>query len=155
MGIMFWQIVIIWLILGIIFAITAAVIAFDKNRNVAGWSAIGLILGIFGIVIIAVIKPLEPSSESRTQENAKRNRSGRAVAALVFGAISLVAWLIPLYGAIFSIIGLYLGSVSIKSRKRGMAMTGVALCGIGLLLTIINASIGAYQWGTGTHALLQ
>lgn len=53
------------LFLWLIFAIITAVIASNKNRNVAGWFAIGLILGIFGIIIAAIIRPLEPSKTNK------------------------------------------------------------------------------------------
>jgi hypothetical protein len=42
----------------------------------------------------------------------------------------------------------------LKSTSRGLATAGMILCIIGIVLTIINASIGAYMGITGKHALV-
>jgi hypothetical protein len=42
-----------------------------------------------------------------------------------------------------------------KSTSHGMAVAGLTLSIIGLVLTIINAAIGAYLGATGQHPLLQ
>lgn len=80
--------------------------------------------------------------------------SGKAMASLVLGAISLVAWCIPLFGLPMSIIGLVLGVKALKSSSRGMAIAGVVLSILGLVLTLINGAVGAYQAVTGQHWLL-
>jgi len=68
---------------------------------------------------------------------AERGR-GQAVAGLVLGIISLVAWLIPLIGAPVSIVGIILAALGRRSlSRRTMAGWGLALSILGLLLTII------------------
>lgn len=69
---------------------------------------------------------------------------GGSVAALVLGIIGLVAWCIPLIGFPVNIIGLILGCVNVRKREgRGMAVAGIVLCSIGLILSVINAVLGA------------
>lgn len=45
----------------IICAIVCAVIASSKNRSGAGWFFLGLLLGIFGVIIIACLSKVEPT----------------------------------------------------------------------------------------------
>ena len=80
-------------------------------------------------------------------EEAKHN--GKAIASMVLGIVGLVAWLIPLFGAPITIIGLVLGIYGLRSSNRGMATAGVIMCIIGLVATTVNASIGAYLGCTG------
>ena len=79
---------------------------------------------------------------------------GKAIASLVLGIIGLIAWLIPLFGLPISIVGLILGIKDMKSHNRGLAIAGIVLCILGLVLAIINASIGAYMGATGQHPLI-
>ncbi|MBP3753911.1 MAG: DUF4190 domain-containing protein [Lachnospiraceae bacterium] len=72
-----------------------------------------------------------------------------AVASLVLGIISLIAWFIPLFGLPISIVGLVLGIKSVKSEKRGMAIAGIVTSSIGLILSVVNGALGAYMAATG------
>jgi hypothetical protein len=71
--------------------------------------------------------------------------SGMAVAALVLGIIGMVGWCLPICGFPINLAGLILGIMGQKSPNRGMAITGAILSGIGLILTLINAALGAYM----------
>jgi hypothetical protein len=88
-----------------------------------------------------------PESDSPSGE-------GKATASLVLGIVGMIAWFIPLFGLPITIVGLVMGIKASKSKKRGMAKAGVVLCIIGLVLTIINAAIGAYMAATGQHPLV-
>lgn len=79
------------------------------------------------------------------------SKNGKATTGLVLGIIGLIAWFIPLIGAPITIIGLIFSIIGLKSLKRGVAIAGIVLCSIGLLATIVNASIGAYMGATGEH----
>jgi len=46
-----------YLIAWLVFPFAAASLARGKNRNVIVWALIGLLLGPFGILIVALIKP--------------------------------------------------------------------------------------------------
>jgi uncharacterized membrane protein len=48
-----------------------------------------------------------------------------------------------------SVTSLVLGICGMNSTSRGMAIAGLTLSIIGLVLTIINASIGAFLGATG------
>ncbi|MBR1391181.1 MAG: DUF4190 domain-containing protein [Lachnospiraceae bacterium] len=75
---------------------------------------------------------------------------GKSVASLVLGILSLVFWLIPLFGLPISIVGLVMGVLALKQNvARGMAIAGVIMSSIGLVLVIINAAVGAYMGATG------
>lgn len=74
----------------------------------------------------------------------EKQHNGKAVASLVLGIISFLAWLIPLFGAPISIVGLVLGCKGRKSEKKGIATAGIVTSIIGLILTIVNAALGAY-----------
>ena len=48
------------IVLWIIFAFVTAAIAESKKRSVIGWFFVGLLIGIFGILLIALLPSLEP-----------------------------------------------------------------------------------------------
>jgi len=45
------------ILLWFVFAVAAGVLAKGKNRNVALWAILGILLGPFAILIVAMIKP--------------------------------------------------------------------------------------------------
>jgi hypothetical protein len=69
--------------------------------------------------------------------------NGSAVASLVLGIISMIAWLLPILGVPLSIVGIVLGN---RGRRllvqRGMATTGLTLSIIALVLALLNAVAG-------------
>jgi hypothetical protein len=79
----------------------------------------------------------------------KKDKSGSAIAALILGLFSLIAWLIPIFGLPISIIGLILGIVGFNSSKRGIAIAGITITIITLIFGTINSAIGAYLGYTG------
>ena len=66
-----------------------------------------------------------------------------AIVALVLGVLSLCAWVFPLCGFPFSIAAVVFGILGMKSSKRTLAIVGLAVGGLGVLLTLISAVIGA------------
>jgi len=66
-----------------------------------------------------------------------------AIASLILGILSLLAWLLPIAGLPVAIAGLILGIVGRGSRSRGLAMGGIVTSSIGLGLSLINAILGA------------
>jgi hypothetical protein len=94
-------------------------------------------------------EPPPPPWAAQTQP-AARGGGGQAVASLVLGILSLVAWLLPIAGIPIAGIGLLLGILGVtRGSRRGMAVAGIVLSAIGLLLSVINAAIGAYLGATG------
>jgi RNA polymerase subunit RPABC4/transcription elongation factor Spt4 len=76
------------------------------------------------------------------------DKKGFAIASLILGINSLWAWLLPFVGFPVAIVGLILGIVGRKSSMKKMAMAGIILSIIGVVATIINSAIGAYQEAT-------
>ena len=75
----------------------------------------------------------------------------RISAAFWLGIASLVCWLLPIAGLPVSFIGLGLGLRDIKAGSaRKYAAVGIALVCVGLLLSLINSAVGAYQGYNGT-----
>jgi hypothetical protein len=66
-----------------------------------------------------------------------------AIASLVLGVVSLLAWLIPVVGLPVSVVGLILGIIGRRSRSRGLALGGIITSSIGIGLSLINAILGA------------
>lgn len=75
------------------------------------------------------------------------------IVALVLGILSLAAWCLPICGAPITIVGLIFGVRGLNAPNRWMAITGIVLCSFGLVLTVVNAAIGAYLGATGQHPL--
>lgn len=67
---------------------------------------------------------------------------GKAVASLVLGIISMIAWCLPIIGLPVAIAGLVLGVLDRQSSKAGMAIAGIVLSSVGLALSLINAALG-------------
>jgi hypothetical protein len=81
--------------------------------------------------------------------------SGLAIAALVVGILGFFAACCPLIGLPVNITAIILGFMSINKPGRGMAIAGLILGGIGLLLTLANAILGAYLAASGQHPMFQ
>ncbi|MGF1581123.1 MAG: DUF4190 domain-containing protein [Gemmataceae bacterium] len=81
-------------------------------------------------------------------------QDGQATASMVLGLCSILAWCIPLIGLPVTIIGIVLGCKSMNSERRGQAITGVVLCSIFLIATLINAVAGALMVLNGNHPLI-
>jgi hypothetical protein len=80
--------------------------------------------------------------------------SGKATTSLVLGIIGIFAWIIPILGLPITIVGLVFGINGLKSLKKKTAVAGIILCILFLVLSIINASIGAYEGATGQNPLV-
>lgn len=80
--------------------------------------------------------------------------NGKATTSLVLGIIGMLAWIIPLFGLPITVVGLILGIKGLPTVKHTRAVVGIVLCSIGLLFTIINASIGAYLGATGQNEIV-
>ena len=61
-----------------------------------------------------------------------------AVASLVLGIVSMLAWLYPLAGLPISAVGLGLGIAGRQSSGRGLAIGGIATSAVGLGLSLVN-----------------
>lgn len=76
------------------------------------------------------------------------NKNGKAIASLVLGIVSLITWLIPLFGYPTSIIGIILSVSGMKSENKGMGIAGLVMSIIALVACIANSAIGAYIGST-------
>jgi hypothetical protein len=92
----------------------------------------------------------------RRRRRREQDQPGFSIASMVLGCVGLLAWCLPILGLPVTITGLALGVRGLSSRStKGLAIAGVALCGVGLLLSMVNAAVGAYMGATGQHPLLQ
>ncbi len=67
---------------------------------------------------------------------------GTATVSLVFGCISLVAWLIPAIGLVVAITSLISGKLGLNTIHNEKARQGIKFAAIGLMLTITNSLAG-------------
>ena len=87
-------------------------------------------------------------------QRVEKDQKGLAIASLVLGIVGMVAWIIPLFGFPAAMTGLVLGIMGQKSSAKTMAIIGIALSGLALVATIVNAAWGAYLGATGQHPLV-
>lgn len=78
-----------------------------------------------------------------------QKHNGKATASLVLGIVSMITWLLPLFGYPVSIVGIVMGAFGLQSEKRGMGIAGLVLSIIGFVICLINSAIGAYLGATG------
>ena len=71
-----------------------------------------------------------------------QEKKGLSIASLVLGIISVITWLIPLFGFPTALTGLILGCIGVRKGGKGMGIAGIVLCSIFLLLTIANGVLG-------------
>jgi hypothetical protein len=68
-----------------------------------------------------------------------------AVASLILGLLSLIAWFFPIAGVPVAIAGIVTGIIGVSTANPGLAGVGIALSSIGLIAGIANAAIGGYR----------
>ena len=66
-----------------------------------------------------------------------------AIASVVFGGISLVSWVIMLFGIVISLTGVVLGIIGLKSPQKRHAKIGLILSVIGFIAVFIYAFAAA------------
>ncbi len=93
-----------------------------------------------------------PQSPLPTKKSSKGK--GKATASLVLGLVSIITWIIPLIGLPTTITGLVLGIQGLGPKKRTRAAVGIALSTLFLVITIINAILGAMMALQGKHPLV-
>jgi uncharacterized RDD family membrane protein YckC len=98
--------------------------------------------------------PYEPPRIVPTAKPAAGS-DGKATASLVLGLISIVAWFIPLFGLPTTIAGLVLGIKGLGPHRSGKAIAGIVLSTIFLVVTVLNAALGAMLAAQGKHPLFQ
>jgi len=96
--------------------------------------------------------PYEPP-RSLTPPDPADESNGKATASLVLGLISIFAWFIPLIGLPTTIAGLVLGIKGLGPQRSGKAIAGIVLSIIFLVITVLNAALGAYLAAKGQHPL--
>jgi hypothetical protein len=64
----------VWLIVSLICGAIAAVVASGKGRSPIGWFFLGFLLGLIGIVIVAVLPNLKEEERRRAHDAAERRR---------------------------------------------------------------------------------
>jgi hypothetical protein len=96
-----------------------------------------------------------PLSPLPTKKPKKGTGQGKATASLILGLVSIITWIIPLIGLPTTIIGLVLGIQGLGPKKRTTAAVGIALSTLFLIITLLNAALGAYMGFMGTHPLVQ
>jgi hypothetical protein len=92
----------------------------------------------------AAVRPFPREKSIMEVQPAAPERSGFAIASLVLGVVSLCAWLLPICGVPISLVAVVLGALSLNSPRRGMAIAGIVLGAIAILLSLVNAALGAY-----------
>ena len=71
----------------------------------------------------------------------------RAVVGFILSLISIIAWLIPLFGYPVSICGIIFSAKGLSSKaNKGKAIAGLILSIIFLFLTLCNSLAGIYMW---------
>lgn len=64
----------------------------------------------------------------------------------MLGTISMIAWLIPIAGAIVAGGALFSGTRAIENEDNGWPLAGLILGGVGMALTIIRSGL-VYYYG--------
>lgn len=80
---------------------------------------------------------------SATKTNSKVDKN--AIVGFILGLVSIVAWLIPLFGYPVGICGIIFSAKGLKSStNKGKAITGLVLSIVFLVFTFINSMAGFF-----------
>lgn len=71
-----------------------------------------------------------------------KDKKGEALASFILGLTSIIAWIIPIFGAPITITGFVLGLLGRKSSRKRLAIAGIALCIIFFIVTSVNSISG-------------
>ena len=64
----------------------------------------------------------------------------------MLGAISMIAWLIPIAGVVVSGAALFTGTKAIDNEDNGWPLAGMVLGGVAMVLTILRSGL-VYYYG--------
>lgn len=64
----------------------------------------------------------------------------------MLGAISMIAWLIPVAGAVVAGAALFTGTKAISNEDNGWPLAGIILGSVGMVLTILRSGL-VYYYG--------
>ncbi len=64
----------------------------------------------------------------------------------MLGAISMIAWLIPIAGVVVSGAALFAGTKAIDNEDNGWPLAGMVLGGVAMVLTILRSGL-VYYYG--------
>ena len=70
------------------------------------------------------------------------NENDKATIALVLGICSLYSWIVPEIGIVNSIVGLVFSSISLKTKGKVRAISGLILNIVGAILSVSSYIIG-------------
>jgi hypothetical protein len=77
-----------------------------------------------------------------------------AIISLVLGILGLGAWCLPICGGPLALAGIVLGILGVRGEGKIMAIIGLALNGLALIATIVNAAWGMKMAMDGDHPLI-
>lgn len=122
----------------------AAMFAFPRAGGALASAIVGAVCGGGGAGLGAAVGSFfDAIGETPTASGTLPDKKGVSVASLVLGIVGLVAWFIPLIGLPVTITGFALGRQGRLSSQRAIALTGMGLSVLGLLLSAVNAYLGA------------
>jgi hypothetical protein len=88
-------------------------------------------------------EPIETPASYEKPSSGDPSKDWMAIVALVTGILGLCAWLLPICGFPIAIAAIVFGVLGMKSGKRTLAIVGLALGGLCILLSLVNAVLGA------------
>lgn len=93
--------------------------------------------------VVAEKVDTETPTATTTTPVKKDNSDTFAIIAIVLGVINLGSWIIPCCGYIFTIAGVVLGIMGLKSEKyKTFVIIALVIAGVAFVLSIINSIAG-------------
>jgi len=74
----------------------------------------------------------------------EKKKDPRGIVSVILGIVSLIIWILPPVGIIFSVSGLILGIRSHRANKLKTSFLGIILSAVGLGLSFIALFYGVY-----------
>lgn len=88
---------------------------------------------------------MESNEPMSPQPASSGNEKTFAIISLVLGVLNLCVWFFPICGFPIGIAGIVLGYLGLKApEQKNLAIGGMALSGLGILLSCVNAIVGIF-----------
>lgn len=78
--------------------------------------------------------------------NLEKDTTSHGVLSAVCGAVAMIAWLVPVFGAVMGLVALYAGTIAMDNHQDGWPLAGISLGVTSLALTFLRSGL-VYYYG--------
>lgn len=101
-----------------------------------------IVMAIIAFSVVLIVPVVISSSRVRHSFQRRSSKNTFAILGYLLGVFSLVLWVVPPIGLVFSILGIVFCSIGISSSQNGLAIAGLIMSIFGFVLVVLNMAVG-------------